>query len=75
MSTTEVDLADVDRIVKETGKTPDAVIPILRKIQQKYNWLPESALKRVCEVTEITPSDSYLSRSLITIVFPFLSMR
>jgi len=40
MSTTEVSLADVDAIVAETGKTADAVIPILRKIQQKYNWLP-----------------------------------
>ena len=32
MSTTEVDLADIDKIVAETGKTADAVIPILRKI-------------------------------------------
>jgi len=56
MSTTELDLADIDRIVAETGKTPDAVIPILRKIQQRYNWLPETALRRVCETTEITPS-------------------
>jgi NADH-quinone oxidoreductase subunit F len=54
--TTTVNLADVDRIIRETGKTPDAVIPILRKIQQVYNWLPEEALRRVCETTEITPS-------------------
>ncbi|HVE41652.1 MAG TPA: NAD(P)H-dependent oxidoreductase subunit E, partial [Planctomycetota bacterium] len=56
MSTTEVDLAEVDKIVAETGKTADAVIPILRKIQQRYRWLPEPALRRVCETTEITPS-------------------
>ena len=56
MSTTEVDLAEVDKIVAETGKTADAVIPILRKIQQRYRWLPETALRRVCETTEITPS-------------------
>ena len=56
MSTTEVDLAEVDKIIADTGKTPDAVIPILRKIQQKYNWLPETALRRVCETTQITPS-------------------
>jgi NADH:ubiquinone oxidoreductase subunit F (NADH-binding)/NADH:ubiquinone oxidoreductase subunit E/Pyruvate/2-oxoacid:ferredoxin oxidoreductase delta subunit len=53
---TQVNLSDVDRIVEETGRTPDAVIPILRKIQQKYNWLPEAALKRVCEITDITPA-------------------
>ena len=52
----DVNLADVDRIITETGKTPDAVIPILRKIQQLYHWLPEEALRRVCETTEITPS-------------------
>jgi NADH-quinone oxidoreductase subunit F len=55
-STSEVDLKDIDKIVAETGKTADAVIPILRKIQQRYNWLPEPALRRVCETTEITPS-------------------
>ena len=54
--TNGLDLADIDKIVAETGKTPDAVTPILRKIQQRYNYLPEPALKRVCEVTEITPS-------------------
>src|SRR5205085_12417260 len=54
--TSEVDLAEIDKIIAETGKTPDAVIPILRKIQQRYNWLPEVALRRVCETTEITPS-------------------
>ena len=56
MSTTVVDLADVDRIVSETGRGRENVIPILRRIQQKYNWLPEAALKRVCEISEITPS-------------------
>jgi NADH-quinone oxidoreductase subunit F len=52
----ELDLAEVDKIVEATGKSPDAVIPILRKIQQRFNYLPEGALKRVTEITEITPS-------------------
>jgi NADH-quinone oxidoreductase subunit F len=52
----EVDLAEVDRIVEESGRTPDAVISILRKIQHRYNWLPETALRRVCEISEITPA-------------------
>ncbi|HYE99016.1 MAG TPA: NAD(P)H-dependent oxidoreductase subunit E, partial [Planctomycetota bacterium] len=55
-SATVVDPADIDRIVEQTGKTPDAVIPILRRIQMKYNWLPQEALKRVCETTQITPA-------------------
>ncbi len=52
----EPDIADIDRIVEETGRAPDAVIPILRRIQEKYGYLPEEALRRVCEVTRITPA-------------------
>jgi NADH:ubiquinone oxidoreductase subunit F (NADH-binding)/NADH:ubiquinone oxidoreductase subunit E len=46
----------VDRIVSEIGGTPDKVIPILQAIQDKFNYLPEEAMKRVCETTEIIPS-------------------
>jgi len=52
----EPDIAEIDRIVRETGREPDAVIPILRRIQQKYGYLPEAALRRVCEITRITPA-------------------
>lgn len=38
------------------GPTVDAVIPILQGIQEEFNHLPEAALRRVCETTEITPS-------------------
>ncbi|NND08575.1 MAG: 4Fe-4S binding protein [Saprospiraceae bacterium] len=31
------------------------VIPILQAIQKKYNYLPEEALRRVCDYTQITP--------------------
>ena len=44
----------VDGVIAETGKEPDKVIPILQAIQGKYNYLPEPALKRVCEITTIT---------------------
>ncbi|WP_321316144.1 NAD(P)H-dependent oxidoreductase subunit E [Labilibaculum sp.] len=44
----------VDGVVAEIGKEPDKVISILQAIQGKYNYLPESALKRVCETTTIT---------------------
>ncbi|MBI9059468.1 MAG: NAD(P)H-dependent oxidoreductase subunit E [Labilibaculum sp.] len=44
----------VDGVVGELGGEPDKVIPILQAIQGKYNYLPEDALKRVCETTSIT---------------------
>ncbi len=46
----------VDRIVARHTTSPEAVIPILQEIQQKFNYLPEEALQRVCEITEITAS-------------------
>ena len=45
----------VDGIVALHGVTADAVIPILQDIQHAFNYLPEDALKRVCETTDITP--------------------
>ncbi|MBU0606938.1 MAG: NAD(P)H-dependent oxidoreductase subunit E, partial [Armatimonadetes bacterium] len=49
------DLAAVDEIVREHGTRPEAAIPILQALQRHYNYLPEAALRRVCELTEITP--------------------
>lgn len=49
----------VDQIIQEKGKTPELVIPILQAIQEKFNYLPEEALQRVCETTEISPSRIY----------------
>ncbi len=46
----------VDRMVARHGTAIDAVIPILQDIQQEFNFLPEPALKRVCETTDITPA-------------------
>lgn len=46
----------VDRIVSEKGKSVNMVIPILQAIQTEFNFLPEIALERVCEITDITPS-------------------
>ncbi len=45
----------VDQIIQLRGRSADAVIPILQSIQQKYNFLPEDALKYVCKKTDITP--------------------
>jgi NADH-quinone oxidoreductase subunit F len=46
----------IDRIVAEIGASPGDVIPILHALQKKFNYLPELALRRICEITEITPA-------------------
>lgn len=46
----------IDRIVGEIGSKNGAVIPLLHAIQNEYNYLPELALQRVCEKTDITPA-------------------
>jgi NADH-quinone oxidoreductase subunit F len=46
----------VDKIVDGIGTQAGDVIPILHAIQNKYNYLPESALRRICEITDITPA-------------------
>ncbi len=56
LQTTEHIIQTVNQIVAKRGKSPDAAIPILQDIQQEFNYLPEEALKHVCEITEITPA-------------------
>ena len=46
----------IDRIVDEIGTKAGDVIPILHAIQREYNYLPEFALRRVCDITDITPA-------------------
>ena len=53
----EYEIADIEAIVEEQGTGPEAVIPILQAIQKKYRYLPGVALERVCEMTDILPSD------------------
>jgi NADH-quinone oxidoreductase subunit F len=50
----DFDIRDIDAIVEERGGGQSSVIPILQAIQEKYNYLPEEALRRVCEISEIT---------------------
>ncbi|HUV12879.1 MAG TPA: NAD(P)H-dependent oxidoreductase subunit E [Acidobacteriota bacterium] len=52
----QIDLAIVQQLVDQEGRAPDAAIPILREIQLHYGYLPDEALKRVCELTDITPA-------------------
>ena len=46
----------VDRIVKEIVSDNGSVIPLLHAIQGEYNYLPDLALQRVFEITDITPA-------------------
>ncbi len=43
-------------MLRNWERSQHAVIPILQAIQEKYNYLPEEALRRVCEISEITPA-------------------
>lgn len=46
----------VDDSVARLGRTPDAVIPLLQAVQEHYRYLPEQALERICDLTEIRPA-------------------
>ncbi|MFH1417319.1 MAG: NAD(P)H-dependent oxidoreductase subunit E [Planctomycetota bacterium] len=52
----EVDLSTVDEVVSREGSEPRAAIPILHGLQASYRYLPDAALRRVCEATQITAS-------------------
>ena len=51
-----LDLTSVDEIIARHGDGPEAVIPILQALQVQYRYLPQPALRRVCERTAITPA-------------------
>jgi len=51
-----IDLSFVDDLVARLGGSREAAIPILQAIQTHYRYLPDEALRRVCELTDITPA-------------------
>lgn len=53
---TAEDLAFVDHLVAEVGGDPEATIPLLQALHQRYRYLPQWALQRICELTGITPA-------------------
>jgi len=48
--------AAVRQIIAETGSGPEAAIAILQRLQDRYRYLPQEALSKVCELTEISPA-------------------
>jgi len=51
-----IDLGPVERILEEEGRGPESVITVLQAIQSQYRYLPEAALRKVCEASDITPA-------------------
>jgi NADH-quinone oxidoreductase subunit F len=56
MAGESIPLGYVEETVRRLGRSKDAVIPILQALQEHYRYLPEPALRRVCEISEITPA-------------------
>ncbi len=52
----EINILEVDRIVGELGRDEAMVIPILQAVQKEFKYLPEAALRRICEISDITPA-------------------
>lgn len=52
----QINLSFVDAIVAKEGRDHEAAVPILQAIQAHCGYLPDEALQRVCELTEIEPS-------------------
>lgn len=48
--------AFVDAVIAREGRGREAAIPILQALQAHYRYLPEEALRRLCERTEVTPA-------------------
>jgi NADH-quinone oxidoreductase subunit F len=51
-----VDLTFAEQAVARVGRKPNAVIPVLQALQEHYGYLPEEALRHVCEKSAITPA-------------------
>ena len=52
----DLDLPFIDETVARIGRGPEALIPILQAVQDHFGYLPQEALQRICETTEITPA-------------------
>jgi len=52
----ELNLTFVDQAVEKIGTGREKVLEILQAVQGHFRYLPDEALQRVCELTEITPA-------------------
>jgi NADH:ubiquinone oxidoreductase subunit E len=51
-----IDLTFVNEAVERIGKGSEKVLELLQAIQGHYGYLPQEALEKVCELTQITPA-------------------
>ena len=49
-------LTFVDQAIERIGTAEEKVLEILQAIQNHFGYLPQEALERVCQLTEITPA-------------------
>ncbi len=52
----ELDFTFVDRAVEKIGTGEEKVLELLQAVQGHFGFLPEEALERVCDLTQITPA-------------------
>lgn len=52
-----LDLTFVDDLVAREGRTKESAIILLQAVQTHYRYLPDEALRRLCELTDITPAE------------------
>lgn len=52
-----LDLTFVDQLVAREGRSKESAIILLQAIQTHYRYLPDEALRRLVELTEITPAE------------------
>ncbi len=52
----ELDLNFVDKEVERIGRGREKVLELLQSVQTRFGYLPEEAMERICELTEITPA-------------------
>jgi len=46
----------VDSLVARIGRRREAAVPLRQAIQNHFRYLPDEALHRVCELTDVTPA-------------------
>ena len=51
-----LDLSYVDTAIAQHGRGRESAIPLLQAIQTHYRYLPDEALRRICELTDVTPA-------------------
>ncbi len=54
MAEAAVNREDIKNIIEQVGSSEDKVIALLQAIQKEYNYLPEEALRILCEETGIS---------------------